>query len=244
MKKIGVLGGMGPEATIIFQQRLLKAVRAQDDQDHIPLLIDMNPQVPSRLAYVLDQTIGARDPGPVLGDMAQRLDKWGAEALAMPCNTAHLFAEAIQRKTALPFFNMVKLSVQTALAKSRAGGVKAAGPRSDRDGLNDPDQACANHAQWARTGPQPRFHGSGPFGHHVRRGRHHGTEAWGPLRPCEHECRTVSQTHRQKHGMRMQACAKQIFEQNKVPKGRPRRPSPTLSTWHEHAHARVRSLEF
>ena len=108
MKKIGVLGGMGPEATILFQQRLLNAVRAQDDQDHIPLLIDMNPQVPSRLAYVLDQTIGARDPGPVLEDMAQRLDKWGAEALAMPCNTAHLFAEAIQRKTALPFFNMVK----------------------------------------------------------------------------------------------------------------------------------------
>ena len=123
MKKIGVLGGMGPEATILFQQRLLNAVRAQDDQDHIPLLIDMNPQVPSRLAYVLDQTFGARDPGPVLEDMAQRLDKWGAEALAMPCNTAHLFAEAIQRKTALPFFNMVKLSVQTALAKSRAGDV-------------------------------------------------------------------------------------------------------------------------
>ena len=70
MRKIGVLGGMGPEATILFQQRLLKAVRAQDDQDHIPLLIDMNPQVPSRLSYVLDQTVGAPDPGPVLGDMA------------------------------------------------------------------------------------------------------------------------------------------------------------------------------
>ena len=123
MRKIGVLGGMGPEATILFQQRLLKAVRAQDDQDHIPLLIDMNPQVPSRLAYVLDQKVGAPDPGPVLGDMAKRLDRWGAEALAMPCNTAHLFAEVIQRKPALPFFNMVKLSVETALAKSKAGDV-------------------------------------------------------------------------------------------------------------------------
>ncbi len=123
MKKIGVLGGMGPEANILFQQRLLNAVRAQDDREHIPLLIDINPQVPSRLAYVLDQTIGARDPGPELGDMAQRLDKWGAEALAIPCNIAHLFAEAIQRKTAPPFFNMVKLSVQTALAKSKSGDV-------------------------------------------------------------------------------------------------------------------------
>ena len=70
---------------------------------------------------------------------------------------------------------------------SRAGGVNAAGPGSDREGLNDPDQACANHAQWARTGPQPRFHGVDLFRHHVRRGRHHDTEAAPLFRPPEHE---------------------------------------------------------
>ena len=46
MRKIGVLGGMGPEATILFQRRLVKVVPAKEDQDHIPLLIDMNTQVP------------------------------------------------------------------------------------------------------------------------------------------------------------------------------------------------------
>ncbi len=97
MKKICISGGMGPEAIILFQQRLLNAVRAQDDQDHIPLLINMNPQVPSRLAYILDQTIGAPDPGPVLEIWPSVLYTWSAEALAMPRNTAHLFAEAIQK---------------------------------------------------------------------------------------------------------------------------------------------------
>ena len=46
---VGVLGGMGPEATILLQQRLLATVVAYDDADHIPLLIDMNPQVPTPL---------------------------------------------------------------------------------------------------------------------------------------------------------------------------------------------------
>ncbi len=46
--KVGILGGMGPEATILIQQRLLGATVTFDDSDHLPLLIDMNPQVPSR----------------------------------------------------------------------------------------------------------------------------------------------------------------------------------------------------
>ena len=68
----------------------------------------------------------------------------------------------------------------------RAGGVNAAGPGSDREGLNDPDQACANHAQWARTGPQPRFHGVDLFGHHVRRGQNRETKAAPLFRPAVH----------------------------------------------------------
>ena len=55
MKKVGVLGGMGPEATILLQSRLLNKVDAKDDSDHLPLLIDMNPQVPSRLEWILEK---------------------------------------------------------------------------------------------------------------------------------------------------------------------------------------------
>ena len=49
-RTVGILGGMGPEATILLQQKLIAAVPASDDADHVPLLIDMNPQVPSRIA--------------------------------------------------------------------------------------------------------------------------------------------------------------------------------------------------
>ena len=112
MKRIGVLGGMGPEATILFQQRLLDAVPAEDDCDHVPLLIDMNPQVPSRIAHLIEGTGG--DPAPVLADMARRVQAAGAEALAMPCNTAHSYAPSITAAVDIPLLNMVTLSAERA----------------------------------------------------------------------------------------------------------------------------------
>ena len=51
---IGILGGMGPETTVLLQQRLIAAVNATDDSDHIPLIVDMNSQVPSRIAHLID----------------------------------------------------------------------------------------------------------------------------------------------------------------------------------------------
>ncbi len=109
---VGVLGGMGPEATILLQQRVLATVNAQDDADHLPLLIDMNPQVPSRIAHLIEGT--GEDPTPVLAAMAQRLERAGATALAMPCNTAHHYASAITAAVSIPFLNMVALSVDRA----------------------------------------------------------------------------------------------------------------------------------
>ncbi|MGI3187325.1 aspartate/glutamate racemase family protein [Nioella aestuarii] len=110
MRRIGILGGMGPEATILMQQRLLKAIPAEDDSDHIPLLIDMNPQVPSRIAHLIEGTGG--DPAPVLAEMARRLEAGGAEALAMPCNTAHSYAASITAAVKIPLLNMVTLSAE------------------------------------------------------------------------------------------------------------------------------------
>ena len=112
MRRVGILGGMGPEATILMQQRLLQAIPAQDDSDQIPLLIDMNPQVPSRIAHLIEGTGG--DPAPVLAQMARRLETGGAEALAMPCNTAHSYAASITSAVEIPLLNMVTLSAERA----------------------------------------------------------------------------------------------------------------------------------
>ena len=115
LRTIGILGGMGPQATVLLQQRLIEAVEAADDCDHVPLLVDMNPQVPSRLSYILKGE--GEDPGPALANMARRLEDAGAEALAMPCNTAHHFAGAIRSAVDIPFIDMVSLTASRAAAR-------------------------------------------------------------------------------------------------------------------------------
>lgn len=132
---IGVIGGMGPEATVLFQQRLIKAVPARDDGDHIPLLIDMNPQIPSRLSRLLDGV--GDDPAPVLAAMAQRLETMGAVALAMPCNTAHHYADAICAAVSIPLLHMPALAAAKAATLTPAGGKVGvlASPATDKIGL-------------------------------------------------------------------------------------------------------------
>lgn len=107
---IGILGGMGPEATALLMSRIIKHTVAEDDSDHIPLLIDNNTQVPSRIKALIEKN--GEDPGPVLQKMAHRLETMGASALAMPCNTAHYYAPIIQQATHIPFLNMIDLSVE------------------------------------------------------------------------------------------------------------------------------------
>lgn len=111
---------MGPEATVLLQQRLIAAVPARDDADHVPLLIDMNPQVPSRIAHLIEGD--GEDPGPTLAAMADRLETAGAKAIALPCNTAHHYAAAIRGATCVPFLDMVAAASDQAAARLGAGG--------------------------------------------------------------------------------------------------------------------------
>lgn len=120
MRRVGILGGMGPEATILVMQKVLASVQARDDADHIPLIIDQNPQVPSRIRHLIEGT--GDDPGPVLADMARRLVAGGAQALAMPCNTAHHYAPAIRAAVDVPLLDMVALSVAHVAALVASGG--------------------------------------------------------------------------------------------------------------------------
>ena len=108
LPRIGVLGGMGPAATILLQQRLLDAVKVESDSGHLPLLIDMNPQVPSRIDYLVHGC--GESPGPVLARMAMGLEGQGADVIVMPCCTAHHFADEIVQSVSIPFLNMVELA--------------------------------------------------------------------------------------------------------------------------------------
>ncbi|MFN3932180.1 MAG: aspartate/glutamate racemase family protein [Brevundimonas sp.] len=114
-KVLGVLGGMGPAATVAFLARVQALTPAQKDEDHIRILADINPQVPDRQR--------APDAAEIrLGQMAMRLRDAGAQVLAMPCNTAHALTGAV-RKVGLPFIDMIAETAEAATA----GGAKKIG---------------------------------------------------------------------------------------------------------------------
>jgi aspartate racemase len=142
-RRIGILGGMGPEATVLLMQRIIAATPARDDADHVPLIVDQNPQVPSRIAWLIEGQ--GEDPGPVLVAMARRLTRSGAEALAMPCNTAHHYAADIRAAVPVPFIDMVALSVARAASLTGSGGRVGilASPAVRRIGLFDAPCAAA-----------------------------------------------------------------------------------------------------
>lgn len=107
---VGVIGGMGPDATVELMQRVLAATPASDDADHIHMIVDNNPKVPSRIAALIEGT-GA-DPGPVIAEMAERLERAGADFLVMPCNTAHYYHAQAAGAVAIPFWNLIEMTVR------------------------------------------------------------------------------------------------------------------------------------
>ncbi len=113
MKTLGVLGGMGPAATVAFLARVQALTPARGDEDHVRVLMDMNPQTPNRHTQ-------PEAAGRTLGEMAARLKAAGAEVLAMPCNTAHAHAGAI-RAAGVPFIDMV---AETAKAAAAGGATR------------------------------------------------------------------------------------------------------------------------
>ena len=107
---VGVLGGMGPAATIELMRRIMEARPAADDADLIHLLVDQNPKVPSRI----DALINGTGPSPVdeLVRMAKGLESAGATMLAIACNTAHGYAGDIAAAVHIPLLDMVTLTAE------------------------------------------------------------------------------------------------------------------------------------
>ena len=118
---VGVLGGMGPMATIDLLQRIIRLTPALDDVDHIRTLVDNNPKVPSRINYLINRQ--GENPAPVLASMAASLESMGADFLVMPCNTAHLYAQEIESAVRIRFLNMVELTVERVATQVRASKV-------------------------------------------------------------------------------------------------------------------------
>lgn len=130
-RRIGIIGGMGPEATVLLMSRIIAATPAGDDADHVPMIVDNNTQIPSRIAHLIDGR--GVDPAPALVETARRLQACGAEALAMPCNTAHHFAAQIRRSVDVPLLDMVGLSAGRVLRQDVSRGQRAINDPTSRE---------------------------------------------------------------------------------------------------------------
>lgn len=118
-KILGVIGGMGPAATVAFLARVQALTPAEGDADHIRVVMDLNPQVP-------DRNTRPGEAEAVLGQMAEGLAAAGAEVIAMPCNTAHAQAGAIRAACEAKGLGFIDMIAATADAAA-ASGVKRIG---------------------------------------------------------------------------------------------------------------------
>ena len=102
-KTIGILGGMGPEATLELFAKIIANTPADKDQEHLRVVIDSNPKVPDRTAAILH---GGPSPVPVMKAGLAALKRAGADFVVIPCVSAHFFFDQLQREAGLPILSM------------------------------------------------------------------------------------------------------------------------------------------
>jgi len=137
---VGVLGGMGPLATMDFLAKMLAATPAARDQDHVPVIVSAIPQVPDRTLAFRGE---GESPLPFLVDGARRLKAAGAGMLVMACNTAHLWFDELGDSIDLPMIHLVDAAIADTAA--------IAGPQA-RVGLLGTDATLASGLYINRDG--------------------------------------------------------------------------------------------
>jgi aspartate racemase len=110
---IGVLGGMGPLATIDFMHKVLVATPVETDQEHVPVIVSSIPQVPDRTAAFRGDGVS---PLAAMIASGRRLVRAGASLVVIPCNTAHLWFDDVQAALGLPMLHLVDAALADALA--------------------------------------------------------------------------------------------------------------------------------
>lgn len=123
MKRIiGILGGMGPEATAYFYELIIKKTKAEKDQEHIKVIIYSNPEIPPRTDAILGE---GPSPAPLLLEGVRRLMKAGADFIVIPCVTAHHFMPEVIAQDRFEFLSLLDESLRW--TKEYLSGVKTVG---------------------------------------------------------------------------------------------------------------------
>lgn len=104
-KTIGIVGGMGPMATVDLFHKIVAMTQSETDMGHLHILVDNNTNIPDRTAAIL---CGGPNPVPEMVRSALLLERDGADVLIMGCNTAHYFYPEIRQFVHIPFLNMIQ----------------------------------------------------------------------------------------------------------------------------------------
>jgi len=139
---VGVLGGMGPLATVDFMRKMLDATPAVTDQDHVPVVVSCIPQVPDRTEAFCGQ---GRSPLAAMVASGQRLVAAGVGNIVIPCNTAHLWFEEVQAAIDRPMIHLVDAALEEAID---------AGGENGRIGLLATDATLASGLYVNRSSPR------------------------------------------------------------------------------------------
>ncbi|MGD2188113.1 MAG: amino acid racemase [Desulfobacterales bacterium] len=113
-KVIGILGGMGPEATLDCYSKIIKNTPAKTDQEHLRVIIDANPKVPDRTAAIIGQ---GESPVAILVEGCRSLQRAGADFIIIPCVSAHFFLDKIQEQIELPILSIFETIAETIITE-------------------------------------------------------------------------------------------------------------------------------
>ena len=122
-KTIGVLGGMGPEATLNCMSKILANTPAQNDQEHLRVLADNNPKIPDRTSAILGH---GQSPAPTMIECCKGLAAAGADFIIIPCVTVHYFYDDFAPHSPVPVISILDVVAQA---------IKEAHPDFKRVGL-------------------------------------------------------------------------------------------------------------
>lgn len=112
---VGVIGGVGPMATVYYMQRVIEMTKAGCDQEHINMLVFNDCDIPDRTAFIMEKS--PDNPLPVMVEDAKRLEAAGCEFVVIPCNTAHYFYDELEQAVEIPVVNIVEETIRYAKAR-------------------------------------------------------------------------------------------------------------------------------
>lgn len=111
-KTLGIVGGVGPLATMFIGEMIVRRTKAAKDQDHVNSIITNNTRIPDRTAFIMGRS--QENPVPVMVADMEKLSSIGAEVIIIPCNTAHTFYDELQQKAPVPVIHMIRETMNRA----------------------------------------------------------------------------------------------------------------------------------